>query len=103
MKSILIVDKDQDIIDALKEVLAPAKDCKIHYTSCIKQACSLLMGIRYDIILLDYNLFKTNTYGVMSYLDGTKIIMTNTLNDCFFEHVLKKPFNIEELFQVLEV
>ena len=112
-KTILIVEDDADVGDFLVQALVQETDYHPLLASNGFQALKLARGVRFDLLLLDYQLPSMDGLELYDHLHLSKeganipvIIMSANLPlDKILERDLrwlKKPFSLDDLLQTIE-
>jgi len=109
---ILVLDDDEDLNDALRQILS-ARKLDVHCSTTACQAIELLKDNQYDLVLLDYALPQQDGVWFMNNVNlprSTKVLlitghvertMINTMFKLGACGYIIKPFDEEELIRNL--
>ncbi len=96
---ILIIDRDPDVCQSVKEVLE-YEGYKVDCARSMEIARPLLYKNIYSVILVDRILLNGNDYSFVG--QGRVVVMTSCLKDQLkFTHTLSRPFSLSSLLKTV--
>lgn len=114
-KSILVVEDDKNISDLLI-CLFTEEDCKVVPAATVQSAISLVESVAFDLITLDLNLPDLSGIVFLQYLikvtKAIPVVIISAIADrsrkefdniATVKKVISKPFNIDEIVELLNL